>query len=102
MFDPFLVPKQPIVKAFCDSGVAKMACNGRKKGSFHLFVQPKWCRIIFGKTPFHPFFTHFLSIFKVFCDCGVPKLACNGLKMGSFHLFRHPKRSRIIYGKTHF
>ena len=24
-----------------------MACNGLKKGSFHLFRHPKWCRIIF-------------------------------------------------------
>ena len=38
-FDPFspdfLVPNQPIFKAFCDFGGAKMACNGLKKGSFH-------------------------------------------------------------------
>ena len=55
-FDPFwthfLVAKQPIFKAFCDFGGAKMACNGLKMGSFHLFRHPKWCRIIFGKTLF--------------------------------------------------
>ena len=53
-FDPFLTDflslKQPFFKAFCDSEVAKMACNGLKKGSFHLFVHPKWCRIICGIT----------------------------------------------------
>ena len=39
IFDPFLtdllVPNQPIFKAFCDFGGAKMACNGLKRGSFH-------------------------------------------------------------------
>ena len=39
-------------RAFCDSGVAKMACNGLKRGSFHLFVHPKWSWIIFGKPHF--------------------------------------------------
>ena len=39
-----------------------MACNGLKMGSFHLFVHPKRCRIIFGKTNFSdPFLTHFWS-----------------------------------------
>ena len=52
IFDPFLVPKQPIFNAFCDFGEAKMACNGLKMGSFHLLVRPKWSRIIFGKTHF--------------------------------------------------
>ena len=50
-FDPFLthffVSKQPIFKAFCDFGGGKMACNGLKIGSFHLFRDPKWSRIIF-------------------------------------------------------
>ena len=40
-FDRFLIPKQPIFKAFCDFGGAKMAFDGLKRGSFHLFVQ-KW------------------------------------------------------------
>ena len=44
--------KQPIFKAFCDFGDAKMACNGLKTGAFHFFVHPKWSRIIFGKTHF--------------------------------------------------
>ena len=56
IFDPFLThfwsPKQPIFKAFWDFGLAKMACNGPKTGSFHLFRHPKWSWIIFGKTHF--------------------------------------------------
>ena len=60
-FDPFFVAKQPIFNALCDFGGAKMACNGLKMGSFHLFRHPKWSRIIFGKTHFFdPFLTHFL------------------------------------------
>ena len=55
-FDPFLThfwsQNNPFFKAFCDFRGAKMACNGLKMGSFHLFMHPKWCRIIFGKTPF--------------------------------------------------
>ena len=52
IFDPVLVAKQPILKAFCDFGGAKMAYNGLKKGSFHLFRHPKWSRINFEKTHF--------------------------------------------------
>ena len=54
VFELFLVAKQAIFKAFCDSRVAKMACNGLKMGSFHLllFRHPKWSRIIFGKPQF--------------------------------------------------
>ena len=83
-----------------------MACNGLKMGSFHLFVHPKWSRIIFGETHFSPIFDPFLvakqPIFKAFCDFGVAKMACNGLKMGSFYLFKNPKWSRINFGKAHF
>ena len=89
IFDPFLVPKQPIFKAFYGFGGAKMACNGLKRGSFHLFRHPKWSRIIFGKTYFGPIFDPFLvpkqPIFKAFYDFGVAKMAYNGLKKGSFH-----------------
>ena len=52
IFDPFLVAKQPIFKAFCGFGGAKMACTRLKKGSIHLFRHPKCSRIIFGKTHF--------------------------------------------------
>ena len=51
MFDPFLahflVAKQPIFRAICDFGVAKIACSGLEIGSFYLFRHPKWSRIIF-------------------------------------------------------
>ena len=43
-----------------------MSCNGLKKGSFHLFVHPKWSRIIFGKTHFDPFLVAKQPIFKAF------------------------------------
>ena len=52
VFDPFLVAKKSIFKAFCEFGGAKMACNWLKRGSFHLFRHPKWSRITFGKTHF--------------------------------------------------
>ena len=52
ILDPFFVAKQRILKAFCDFGGAKMACNGLKKASFHFFRHHKWSRIIFGKTDF--------------------------------------------------
>ena len=80
-----------------------MSCNGLKKGSFHLFVHPKWSRIIFlEKHIFDPFLVPNQPIFKAFCDFGGAKMACNGLKVGSFHLFRHPKWSRTIFGKNTF
>ena len=54
ILDPFLshffVPKQPIFKAFCDFGGAKMACNALKMGSFDLLQYHFW------KTTF---LTHF-------------------------------------------
>ena len=37
-----------------------MACNGLKKGSFHLFVHTKWSWIIFGKTHFRRIVDAFL------------------------------------------
>ena len=53
IFDPFLthflVAKEPIFKAFCDlggGGGGKMACNGLKMGSFHLFRHPKCSRMV--------------------------------------------------------
>ena len=41
-----------------------MACNGLKKGSFHLFRHPKWSSIIFGKAHFGPIFDPKQPIFK--------------------------------------
>ena len=56
IFDPFLThfwsQNKSFFEAFCDFGGAKMACNGLKRRSFHLFVHPRWSRIIFGKTHF--------------------------------------------------
>ena len=40
-----------------------MACNGLKMGSFHLFVRPKWFKIIIGKTYFRPIFDPYLIDF---------------------------------------
>ena len=83
-----------------------MACNGLQVGSFHLFVHPKWSRIISGKNTFSSIFDPLLvakrPIFKAFGDFGGAKIVCNGLQVGSFHLFRHPKWSRIIFWKNTF
>ena len=57
-----MVAKQPSFKAFCDFGGAKMAGNGIKMGSFHLFRHPKWCRIVLEKHIFDLFLTHFLPL----------------------------------------
>ena len=73
-----------------------MSCNGLKRGSFHLFVHPKWSTINFWNNTF---LTHFLTHFwsqnnpfsKHFATLEGPKWLANGLKMGSFHLYRHPK-----------
>ena len=110
IFGPFLThfwsQNNPFSKAFCDFGVAKVTCNGLKRGSIHLFVHPNGLGSFLEKHIFDPFLTHFWSqtthFSKAFCDFGVGKVACNGLKMAPFHLFVHPKRSRIIFGKTHF
>ena len=51
-FEPIFGPKAAHFKASCASGVARRACNGLKKGSFHLFRHPKRSRIMFGKTHF--------------------------------------------------
>ena len=48
-FDPFFSHLWAQICPFSRPFAAKMACSGLKKGSFHLFVHPKWSRIIFGK-----------------------------------------------------
>ena len=87
---------------FCESGVAKMACNGLKKGSFHLFRHPKWCRIIFGKTHFDPFLTHFSSqnnpFSRHFWDFWRAKTGHHELKARQKHLFWHSMWSRVVAG----
>ena len=54
-----------------------MDCNGLKMGSFHLFVHPKWSRIISGKNTFSSIFDPLLvakrPIFKAFGDFGGAK-----------------------------
>ena len=110
IFDPFLthflVPKQPIFKAFCDFGVAKMACHGLKKDSFHLFRHPKWSRIIFGKTHFCPIFDSFLvakqPIFMAFWDFRGAKTGHHDLKLCQKHLFWHSMWSRVTFEKKSF
>ena len=57
IFDPLLtlslLQNNPFSRHFVTFGGAKMACNGLKRRSFHLFMHPKWS-IIFGKTYFDP------------------------------------------------
>ena len=78
-----------------------MACNGPKKGSFHLFRHPQWSRIIFGKTHFYPFFVPKQPIFKAFWDFRRAKMGHRELKTRPKHLFWHSTWSRIIFGKSH-
>ena len=52
IFDPFVTP------FWSQKTTSSCPCNGLKKGSFHLFVHPKWSRIIFWKQTF---WTHFWS-----------------------------------------
>ena len=83
-----------------------MACHGLTKGSFHLFVHPKWSRIIFGKTHFGPIFDGFLvakqPIFKAFWDFRRAKTGHHELKTRQKHLFWHSMWSTIIFEKSHF
>ena len=52
IFDPFLVAKHPIFKAFWDFGRAKTGQNGLQTGQKHLFWHSTWSRIIFEKSLF--------------------------------------------------
>ena len=56
IFEPFVVPKWPIFKALSALRGAKIAQHGLRMGSFHLFVNPKWSKSIFGKTDFFSIF----------------------------------------------
>ena len=77
-----------------------MACNGLKKGSFHLFVHPKWSRIIMEKHVFDPFLTHFLSqnnpFSRHFGIFGGPKRATTSSKRAK-KKFWHSMWSKIIF-----
>ena len=46
------------------NAIAKMACTGLKKGSFHLFTHCKWGRIIFGTPHFDPIFGRKITEFQ--------------------------------------
>ena len=54
--------------------LAKIAYNGLKTGSFHLFMYPKRSSYHSGKTRFSPIFDPFWSpkspFFKAFWNCG--------------------------------
>ena len=52
IFDPFLVPKQPIFKAFWDFPWGKTRHHGLKMGSKHLFEHLKWSGINLGRMHF--------------------------------------------------
>ena len=100
----FWSQNSPFSKAFCDFGWAKMACNGLKMGSFHLFRHPKWSRIIFGTHIFDPFWTHFLSqnspFSRHFGIFGGPKQASTSSKRAKNTCFGILCGRRIIFGKT--
>ena len=108
-----MVPKWLVFKALLDLRGDKIAQNGLRIGSFHLFVQPKWSKIIFRKTKFSPIFDPFFlvpkqPIFKAFCDFRGAKMAYNMFKMPTFHLGT-PNAARLVLEKhildpflTHF
>ena len=52
--NPFLVPKQPIFKAFWDFTNAKMGHHGLKMCQKHSFWHSMWSKIIFAKSQFFP------------------------------------------------
>ena len=52
IFEPFLVPKRPIFKAFLYVPWPKTRHHGLKTGQKHLFEHPKWSRNNFEKNPF--------------------------------------------------
>ena len=62
IFDPLLVPKRPIFKAFWDFPWPKTRHHGLKMAPKHLFEHPKWSRNNFGKknffSPWGPWWTH--------------------------------------------
>ena len=105
-FESLVVPNWPIFKALLALRGVKIAQHGLQMASFHLFVQPKWSRIMFEKTLFDPFFDPFFvakqPILTAFCDFGVAKMLATRSKKGSLYLFVHPKWSEIRFGKTHF
>ena len=84
----------------------KWLAMGSERGSFHLFLHPKWSRIIFGKTHFLPIFDLFLvpklPIFKAFGGFGGPKWLAMGSKCAHFTCLGTPNGLGFNFGKTHF
>ena len=60
-----------------------MACNGLNKGSFHLFVPPRWSGSFVEKHIFDPFLTDFWSQNNPFSRHFVILEGPKGLAMGS-------------------
>ena len=81
-----------------------MACNGLKKGRFHMF-RPQWSRIILGKTHFPPnldaFFHPKEPIFKVISEFRRAKTGHHELTTHQKHLFWHSMWSTIIFENSH-
>ena len=61
-----------------------MACNGLKKGSFHLFVHPKWSRIIFKTHIFGPFLVPNSPFSRDFVTLEGPQWLAMGSKWAHF------------------
>ena len=106
LFDPFLVPKRPIFKAFWDFLWAKTHHHGSKWAKNTCLSIPNGPRSLLEKCIFDPIFDPFLvpnrPIFKAFWDFPWPKTRRHGLKTGSKHLFEHPSWSRNNFGKMIF
>ena len=103
ILDPLLSQKQPIFKAFCDLGGAKMACNGQCKGAnFTCLATPNGLGSFLAKHIFDPFFVSKQPIFKAFWYFRRAKTDHHGLKARPKHLLWHSMRSRVIFEKTHF
>ena len=80
-----------------------MACNGLKRGAFHLFVHPKWSRFIFGKKHiFDPLWSHFFvpknnPFSRHFGVLGGSKGGHHEPTTPQKHWFWHSMWSRIIF-----
>ena len=76
-----------------------MACNGLKKSSFHLFVHPKWSRVMFEKTHLwsqnNPFSKDFVTL-------GGQKWLEIGSNWAHLHYLSTPNGRASFLGKTHF
>ena len=83
-FDPFLVAKQPIFKAFWDFRRAKTGHHELKTRQKHLFWHSMWCKIIFENSHFFGTRWTLLTYFGTHLF-GLPLASCRsplGLGMG--------------------